>query len=114
MADNSMAELMKLLEADTIYIPKSVAHCNDVYDETKTLFGVAFTDCVDNLMAYGGCIDGQTVGRMMKAYIMDMSIADIQYECLCSSSMASAARSETVSLINRVNLIECLRERQVI
>ena len=110
MADYSIPELLKLIEADTIYIPKSVAQRSDVYDVSKTLFGVIFTDCVDNLRAYGSSIDGET----MKAYVMDMTISDIQCECLCSPSMASAARSETVMLINKTDLSECLRERQVI
>lgn len=114
MADYSISEMLKLIDADTIYIPKSVAKRSDVYEASKTLFGVIFTDCVDDLRAYGSDIDGETVGKMMKAYVMDMSISDIQCECLCSPSMASAARSETVMLINKTDLSECLRERQVI
>ena len=107
-------DILKILSDDTIYIPKSVAQRSDVYDVSKTLFGVIFTDCVDDLRAYGSSIDRETVSKMMKAYVMDMSISDIQCECLCSSSMASAARSETVMLINKTDLSECLRERQVI
>ena len=114
MADYSIPELLKLIEADIIYIPKSVARRDDIYDASKTLFGVVFTDCVDDLRAYGSSIDGETVGKMMKAYVMNMTIPDIQCECLCSPSMASAARSETVMLINKTDLSECLRERQVI
>ena len=104
----SIDKLLKLIEADTIIIPKSVAQRSDVYDVSKTLFGVIFTDCVDDLRAYGSSIDGETVGKMMKAYVMDMTIPDIQCECLCSPSMASAARSETVMLINKTDLSECL------
>lgn len=107
-------DILKILSDDTIYIPKSVARRDDIYDASKTLFGVIFTDCVDDLRAYGSDINGETVGKMMKAYVMDMSISDIQCECLCSPSMASAARSETVMLINKTDLSECLRERQVI
>lgn len=107
-------DILKILSDDTIYIPKSVARRDDIYDASKTLFGVIFTDCVDDLRAYGSDINGETVGKMMKAYVMDMSISDIQCECLCSQSMASAARSETVMLINKTDLSECLRERQVI
>ena len=85
-----------------------------MYEESKTLFGVVFTECVKDLRSYGCFIDGETVGKKMKAYVMDMTIPDIQCECLCSQSMASAARSETVMLINKTDLSECLRERQVI
>ena len=105
-------DILKILSDNTVYIPKSVAQRSDVYDVSKSLFGVIFTDCVDNLRAYGSSIDGETVGKMMKAYVMDMSISDIQCECLCSP--ASAARSETVMLINKTDLSECLRERQLI
>lgn len=114
MADYSISEMLKVIEADTIYIPKSVARRDDIYDASKNLFGVIFTDCVDDLRAYRTSIDGETIGKMMKAYVMDMTIPDIQCECLCSQSMASAARSETVMLINKTDLSECLRERQVI
>ena len=107
-------DILKILSDNTVYIPKSVAQRSDVYDVSKSLYGVIFTDCVDNLRAYGSSIDGETVGKMMKAYVMDMSISDIQCECLCSPSMASAARSETVMLINKTDLSECLRERQLI
>ena len=107
-------DILKILSDNTVYIPKSVAQRSDVYDVSKSLFGVIFTDCVDNLRAYRSSIDGETVGKMMKAYVMDMSISDIQCECLCSPSMASAARSETVMLINKTDLSECLRERQLI
>ncbi len=114
MADYSISELIKIVEADTIYIPRSVALRNDVYEESKTLFGVVFTDCVEDLQEYGSIIDGQTVGKLMKDYVMALTIEDIQIECMCSSAKASAARSETVMLINKTNLLECLRERQVI
>ena len=73
-----------------------------------------FSECVNDLRSYGSFIDGKTVGKMMKEYVMDMTIPDIQCECLCSPTMASAARSETVMLINKTNLLECLRESQVI
>mgnify|MGYP004489992837 FL=1 len=112
--DYSITELLKIIEADTIYIPKSVALRNDVYAASKTLFGVVFTDCVEDLQEYGSVIDGDTIGKMMKDYVMDMTIEDIQIECMCSPSMASAARSETVMLINKTNLLECLRKSQVI
>lgn len=98
-------DILKILSDDTIYIPKSVARRDDIYDASKTLFGVIFTDCVDDLREYRSSIDGETIGKMMKAYVMDMTIPDIQSECLCSPSMASAARTD---------LSECLRERQVI
>ena len=107
-------DILKILSDDTIYIPKSVARRDDIYDASKTLFGVVFTDCVEDLQEYGSDIDGERVGKMMKAYVMDMTIPDIQCECLCSPTMASAARSETVMLINKTDLSECLRERQVI
>ena len=41
-------DIFKILSDDTIYIPKSVAQRSDVYDVSKTLFGVIFTDCVDD------------------------------------------------------------------
>lgn len=113
MSDYSIEELIKIIETNTIMIPKSVAQRKDVYDESKTLFGVVFTDCVEALRSYGRSIDGQTVGKM-KDYVMDMTIGDIQCECLCSPSIASAAKSETVMLINKTNLVECLRESRVI
>ena len=65
MADYSISEMLKVIEADTIYIPKSVARRDDIYDASKTLFGVIFTDCVDDLREYGSSIDGETVGKMM-------------------------------------------------
>lgn len=114
MQDYSINELIEKISADTIIIPKSVAFRKDVYEESKTLFGVVFTECVNDLRSYGSFIDGKTVGKMMKDYVMDMTIPDIQCECLCSPTMASAARSETVMLINKTNLLECLRESQVI
>ena len=112
--DYLINELIEKISADTIIIPKSVAFRKDVYEESKTLFGVVFTECVNDLRSYGSFIDGKTVGKMMKEYVMDMTIPDIQCECLCSPTMASAARSETVVLINKTDLSECLRERQVI
>lgn len=110
----SISKLLKLIEADTIIIPRSVAFRKDVYEESKTLFGVVFTDCVNDLRTVGCFIDGETVGKMMKEYVMDMTIPDIQCECLCSPTMASAAKNETVMLINKTNLAECLRESRVI
>ena len=52
---------------------------------------VSMTECVNDLRTYGSFIDGKTVGKMMKEYVMDMTIPDIQCECLCSPTMASAA-----------------------
>ena len=73
MEDYIIDDILKILSDDTIYIPKSVAQRSDVYDVSKTLFGVIFTDCVDDLRAYGSSIGGETVGKMMKAYVMDMT-----------------------------------------
>ena len=61
----SIDKLLKLIEADTIIIPRSVAFRKDVYEESKTLFGVVFTDCVNDLRTVGCFIDGETVGKMM-------------------------------------------------
>lgn len=104
--DYLINELIEKISADTIIIPRSVTFRKDVYEESKTLFGVVFTECVNDLRSYGSFIDGKTVGKMMKEYVMDMTIPDIQCECLCSPSMASAARSETVMLINKTDLSE--------
>lgn len=114
LADYSIDDILSILDEENIIIPRSVALRSDVYEESKTLFGVIFTDCINDLRAYGCPIDGQTVGKMMKEYVMDMTIPDIQCECLCSPTMASAAKSETVMLINKTDLSECLRESQVI
>lgn len=75
-------ELIEKISADTIIILKSVAFRKDEYEESKTLFGVVFTECVNDLRTYGSFIDGKTVGKMMKEYVMDMTIPDIQCECL--------------------------------
>ena len=114
LADYSIDDILSILDEENIIIPRSVALRSDVYEESKTLFGVVFTECINDLRSYGSFIDGKTVGKMMKEYVMDMTIPDIQCECLCSPTMASAARSETVMLINKTNLLECLRESQVI
>ena len=71
------------------------------------------------LYAYGGFfVAPKKETKMATDYInrpnMENYIPDIQSECLCSPSMASAARSETVMLINKTDLSKCLRERQVI
>lgn len=60
----SIDKLLKLIEADTIIIPKSVAFRKDVYEESKTLFGVVFTDCVNDLRTIGCFIDGETVRKI--------------------------------------------------
>lgn len=49
MQDYSINELIEKISADTIIIPKSVAFRKDVYEESKTLFGVVFTECVNDL-----------------------------------------------------------------
>lgn len=77
MQDYSINELIEKISSDTIIIPKSVAFRKDVYEESKTLFGVVFTECVNDLRSYGSFIDGKTVGKMMKDYVMDMTIPDI-------------------------------------
>ncbi|MGN0586589.1 MAG: hypothetical protein ACI4JF_04820 [Oscillospiraceae bacterium] len=114
MADYSIDRILTILNTENIIIPRSVAFRKDVYEESKTLFGVVFTDCINDLRTVGSYIDGETVGKLMKEYVMDMTIPDIQCECLCSPTMASAAKSETVMLINKTDLSECLRESRVI
>lgn len=113
MQDNSINEILEKVSTDTIIIPRSVAFRNDIYEESKTLFGVLFTECLNDLREDGYTIDGKTVGKLMKEYLMDMSVPEIQYECLCSSAMASAVRNETVMLINKTDLSACLRESRV-
>ncbi len=114
MQDYSINKLLEKVSADTIIIPRSVAFRSDIYEESKTLFGVLFTECLNDLKEDGYTIDGKTVGKLMKEYLMDMSDPEIRYECLCSSAMASAVRSETAMLINKTDLSACLRESRVI
>ena len=49
MQDYSINELIEKISADTIIIPRSIAFRKDVYEESKTLFGVVFTECVNDL-----------------------------------------------------------------
>ena len=58
--DYSINELIEKISADTIIIPRSVAFRKDVYEESKTLFGVVFTECVNDLSSYGSFIDGKS------------------------------------------------------
>lgn len=114
MQDYSINNLLEKISADTIIIPRSVVFRNDIYEESKTLFGMLFTECLNDLREYGYTIDGKTVGKLMKEYLMDMSIPEIRYECLCSSAKALAVKSETVMLINKTDLSACLRESRVV
>ena len=68
MQDYSINEIIEKISADTIIIPRSVAFRKDVYEESKTLFGVVFTECVNDLRSYGSFIDGKTVGKIRKRF----------------------------------------------
>ena len=105
---NSIAAIIEIMSRDMIYIPKVVMKREDVYEESKMMFSIIFTDCLKSIAENGRTAD--TVNQMMKVRLNEMSTAEICFDCFCSRNKAALVRQETLYLINHINLAECIRE----
>lgn len=107
----SIDKLVDLLRSDTIIIPKEIMKLTDVYEETKIMFAVVFTECLKQTTD----ITDNTVSdikKKMKNLINNISSDEIRYECCCSESKVPIIREEMLTLLDTVNISKCLNERK--
>lgn len=109
-AHNGIDEIIRLLSADTIFIPKAILRRDDVYEVSKMLFAVVFTDCLKQTVQGGRT--AETISKMMKECVRNMTVSEVQWQCICTEPMAVLAKKEVITLINHTNIAECLREKE--
>lgn len=107
-AQSGIEKIIEIMSKDMVYIPKAVMRCDDVYEESKMMFSVLFTDCLKQLAENGR--SAVTVNQMMKERLHELSLPEICFECFCSKSKAEIVKRETLHLINNINISECLKE----
>lgn len=107
-ARSGIEKIIEIMRRDMVYIPKAVMRCSDVYDESKMMFSVLFTDCLKQLAESGR--SAMTVDQMMKERLHELSLPEICFECFCTKSKAEIVRRETLHLIDHINISECLKE----
>ena len=107
-ARSGIEKIIEIMSQDMVYIPKAVMHCDGVYEESKMMFSVLFTNCLSELSEKGRT--ALTVNNMMKARLYELSLPEICFECFCPESKAEIIRSETLHLINHINISDCLKE----
>ena len=106
--NNYITSIIEIMKQDMVYIPKAVMKREDVYEESKMMFSIIFTDCLKSIAENGRT--ATTVNQMMKVRLNELSIPEICFECFCSRSKAGVVRKETLHLINNVSLADCIRE----
>lgn len=102
-------EIINILAADTVAVPKSVLFNDEIYFESKILFSEAFTISLAQISENGRT--GKTVSQLMKETVKAMEISEIQFYCFCTETMAEAVRGEVIRLINHTDISECLKRR---
>jgi hypothetical protein len=111
MTNYDISQITELMSKDTIFMPKAVLCRSDIYDESKLLFASVFTYALNKIAANGR--DAETISDSMKNIVRNMTIGEVQYECVCTPCKAAIAKSEVLNLINHTNVAACLREREV-
>lgn len=106
--NTDISAIIEIMKQDMVYIPKNVMSRTDVYDESKMMFSILFTDCLKNIAENGRT--ATTVNQMMKTRLNELSAVEICFDCFCSKSKAGVVRKETLHLINNVSLADCIRE----
>ena len=102
---NALSAIIEIMSRDMIYIPKAVMKREDVYEESKMMFSIIFTDCLKSIAENGRTAD--TVNQMMKVRLNELSIAEICFDCFCSKSKAGVVRKETLHLIQSPCVLAC-------
>lgn len=107
----SIDKVVEVLNNGSVYIPKEVIK-QDVYEETKLLFGVVFTDCVIQMSKHpDNSIIVHLLQEQMIKYMKSLSDDQVRYECCCSKSKISLIRDEMKMLINTIDIGKCINER---
>lgn len=97
-----------IISGDVIFFPKSVLGREDVYEESKMMFSVIFTESLRIFSEGENCT--LTVSKEMKKILSEKSDSQIQFDCCCSGSKVGIVKSEVLHLINHENISNCIRE----
>lgn len=101
-------KIVEILNSDIIFIPKFLFDNEDVYEESKLMFSVVFTESLQRFVEKTN--DTLTVSKEMKRVLHAKSDSDIQYDCICPASRVRIVRQEVLHLINHENISRCMRE----
>ena len=105
---NGLEKIIKFMNSDMIFIPKSILCREAVYEGIKMLFSIIFTHSLQNhLKDRNICL---TVIREMKKILGAISDEDIQLNCFCTRSRVGIIKSEVLYIINHENISNCIRE----
>ena len=105
---NGIEKIIEVLNQDTIFIPKSILKCDDVYEESKMMFSIIFTESLQRFAE--GKSTALTISKEMKKVLYEKTDGQIQFECICPKSKVGVVRKEVLHLINHNNISKCIRE----
>ncbi len=105
---SGIEKIIKMLNKDTIFIPKSILVCEDVYEESKMMFSIIFTESLQKFAE--GKSTALTISKEMKRVLYEKTDSQIQFDCICPKSKVSVIRKEVLHLINHQNISKCIRE----
>ena len=103
---SGIEKIIEILNKDLIFIPKAVMVREDVYEESKMMFSVIFTECLHNFSQDSGIV----ISRAMKERLYAMTDTEIQLDSFCTKSKVEIVKSEVLHLINHTNIASCVRE----
>ena len=103
---SGIEKIVEILNKDIIFIPKAVMVREDVYEESKMMFSVIFTECLHSFSQDSGIV----ISKAMKERLYAMSDSEIQLDSFCSESKVKIVKSEVLYLINHTNISSCVRE----
>ncbi len=109
--ENSIEKIVEILRGDIIFFPKSILKIDSVYEESKMLFSIIFTEC---LSEYAENLENfKVITKAMRERIGEMTNEEIRFNCFCAKSKVRVIRAEVQTLINHTNISKCLKERAV-
>lgn len=105
---DSIEKITEILSSDKVFIPKVILTREEVYEESKMMFSVVFTESLIRTAGKKG--NALNIRKEMKRVLYAKSDSDIRYDCICPESKVGIVRKEVLRLINHENISNCIRE----
>lgn len=98
--------VLQISGTDKVYIPREVMCRENISDNTKLVFGIVFSECLNKMNAINIKTVSQAV-NVLKRFGSDITLNTIEQECFCGTETAKVIKKELSSLIATLDIADC-------
>lgn len=92
-----------------VYIPREVMCRENISENTKLIFGMIFSECLNKMDSMTDNNISQAAS-ILKNYVANVPLTTIERECLCGTETAKNIQQELSSLIATLDIASCVYE----